>query len=187
MHLSGEVNLHLCPACCASTIRPLWEDVNGWNIVKCTSCGLAFVNPQPAPGALEDYYSNSYSVAKRVLSNQAQTGLTDEDHAAADKFITLIRQFNPNAWEVCEVGCSCGYLLAALRQHGFKVKGYELSSPASAFAREVFGLDVVQGRFRALPGSFDVVIMNHVLEHVTDPGQVVCDIALSLRGGICSL
>lgn len=184
MHPSEAVHLlHACPICCAGAIRPLWEDVDGWDIVKCTSCGLVFVNPQPVPAALKDYYSSSYHRAERVLCKKARTELTDEDHAAADKLTALIRRFNPNASKVCDVGCSFGYLLAAMRQRGFKVKGYEPSVPTSAFGREVFGLDVVQGEFRALPFSFDVVTMIHVLEHVPDPGRVVRDVALSLREG----
>jgi SAM-dependent methyltransferase len=151
--------------------------------VKCASCGLAFVNPQPVPAALKDYYSSSYHRVAWTLRNQARTELTNGDHAAADKFITLIRQFNPNAAEVCDVGCSFGYLLAALRQRGFKTKGYEISAPVSAFARKAFGLDVVQGKFRASPCSFDVVTMVHVLEHIPDPAQIVHDVALSLREG----
>lgn len=176
-------SLYACPACYESTIRSLWKDVDGWDIVKCTSCGLAFVNPQPTPDALDDYYFGSYHRAKCVLCNQARTELTDEDHTAANKLTTLIRQFNPSASEVCDVGCSFGYLLAALSQRGFRVKGYEPSAPVSAFAREVLGLDVVQGEFRALSHSFDVVTMIHVLEHVPDPGRVVHDFALSLREG----
>jgi 2-polyprenyl-3-methyl-5-hydroxy-6-metoxy-1,4-benzoquinol methylase len=175
--------LHICPACCANTIRPLWEDVDEWDIVECTSCGLAFVNPQPTLAALKDHYSRSYYRAQWVLRNKARTELTNEDYTATDKFTTLIHQLNPNASEVCDVGCSFGYLLAALRQRGFKVKGYELSATTSAFAREVFHLDVVQGEFCASPRSFDVVIMNHVLEHIPNPGRTVHDIALSLREG----
>lgn len=181
---SNEVNwLLYCPVCCEKEFQIYWENFDGWDVVKCKTCGFIFVNPQPTLASLEDHYSNTYLYAKMARQKKGRSELNDKDHEIADKYLKLIHQCNPDAMELCDIGCSFGYLLAALREHGFNVKGYELSSRVSAFAQKTFNLDVVNGVFQPTPNFFDVVIMSHVLEHVTNPGQIIHDVALSLRKG----
>lgn len=75
-----------------------------------------------------------------------------------------------------DVGTGVGALLHVARANGFDVKGIEVSPWAAGFAREEKGLDVRSGTLEEAgfnAGSFDVVVINHVLEHVPDPAAVL--------------
>lgn len=94
-----------------------------------------------------------------------------EDHLRRN----LLRHF-PRAQaapRILEIGCSKGFLLAALRRAGYEdVAGIDRSADDLAVARELFGLE---GRVEladameflpAHPGAFDVIVTRAVLEHV---------------------
>lgn len=70
-----------------------------------------------------------------------------------------------------EIGVGSGSFLQAARQSGFDVVGCDLSAPLCRRVEQRYGipmhcgpLDTIQGE-----GRFDVVVMNHVLEHVQQP------------------
>jgi SAM-dependent methyltransferase len=70
-----------------------------------------------------------------------------------------------------DVGCGNGRFLALVRALGWRAEGVEPDPRSAAVARRVSGAEVhaslAEGGFPA--ESFDVVTMNHVLEHVADP------------------
>ena len=69
-----------------------------------------------------------------------------------------------------DVGCGAGGYLAVMRALGWEVTGVEPDATSRAVARGE-GLRVVPSIAEAgfEPGSFDVVALNHVIEHLVDP------------------
>lgn len=85
--------------------------------------------------------------------------------------VTDLRSLDiPAGSRVLEVGCGNGKTLSALREMGCEVVGMDFSEEAiKQCARLVPGIDVRQGDLLDMPfedGSFDIVVMSHVLEHV---------------------
>lgn len=74
---------------------------------------------------------------------------------------------------VLELGCAHGGFVALLGWAGYGAAGVEMSPWVVDFARSTFGADVVAGPLeRHCPwpeGSFDVIVMNDVIEHLPDP------------------
>ena len=88
-----------------------------------------------------------------------------------------------------DVGCSAGFIADELALAGADTVGVDIDEPGLAAARERFGerVDFQVARGEALPfpdASFDVVVFNHIYEHVVDPEAVVAEIrrVLSPRG-----
>ena len=82
-------------------------------------------------------------------------------------------QLLPAGGSVLDLGCASGGLLAVLRARAAHSAGLELSATAARAAAEVADI-VVQGALedRDLPfqdGSFDLVVLADVLEHLADP------------------
>jgi SAM-dependent methyltransferase len=74
---------------------------------------------------------------------------------------------------VLDVGCGGGLFLGVLQQRGARVLGLDNSEEAARAAWEQNGVTVVLGDLLRAPfakGSFGVVTMFHVLEHLPDPG-----------------
>jgi len=80
-----------------------------------------------------------------------------------------------------DVGCSAGFIADEIARAGAVTAGVDIDEPGLARARERFG-DRVDFRFargEALPfddGEMDIVVLNHIYEHVVDPQAVVTDI-----------
>ncbi|HET7762041.1 MAG TPA: class I SAM-dependent methyltransferase, partial [Phycicoccus sp.] len=87
-----------------------------------------------------------------------------------------------------DVGCSAGFIADELALAGARTSGVDIDEPGLARARERFGerVDFRLARGEDLPfddGSVDLVVLNHIYEHVVDPEAVVADIHRVLRPG----
>jgi 2-polyprenyl-3-methyl-5-hydroxy-6-metoxy-1,4-benzoquinol methylase len=87
-----------------------------------------------------------------------------------------------------DVGCSAGFIADELARAGATTHGVDIDEPGLAKARARFGdrVDFRLARGEALPfadDSLDIVVLNHIYEHVVDPEAVVADIHRVLRPG----
>ena len=100
-----------------------------------------------------------------------------------------------------DVGCSAGFIADELALAGARTTGVDIDEPGLAKARERFGdrVDFRHARGEALPfddasvllgqldafpdASMDVIVFNHIYEHVVDPEAVVADIHRVLAPG----
>ena len=94
--------------------------------------------------------------------------------------------FLPNR-RLLDVGCGSGEFLVMMRDLGWQVQGIEPDGQAAKIAREKFGLRVEACTLEEakIPvGSFDVITVLHVLEHVPDPQKLIqeCSQALQPEG-----
>jgi SAM-dependent methyltransferase len=81
------------------------------------------------------------------------------------------RVAGPPHGKVLEVGCGGGQLLLNLRDVGWQATGLEIDEHAVRAAR-AHGLNVFQGGIATTEISetgFDLIILNHVIEHLSDP------------------
>ena len=153
------------------------EFQNYGRIVRCLDCGLAYTNPRPKSGALLQGYSSC--VDELYLSESTSRSINS--HLSLNTIKRFVR-----SGRLLEVGASTGYFLNAARAD-FEVEGLEPSEWACRVAREKFGLEVrtesLESTRRFAPGSFDVVAMIDVIEHLSDPRQAVARAAELLRPG----
>lgn len=85
--------------------------------------------------------------------------------------------------KLLDVGCGEGYFLREMLAAGWDVVGIEPDPQAASTARRV-GAPVIEARLvdAELPGeSFDLVTLNHVLEHMHDPLTELTACRLALR------
>lgn len=111
---------------------------------------------------------------------------TDEEFSAkveAQRRVVGGLQLEPG--DALEVGCNAGYLLAALREAGWKSYGIETSKACADYARRK-GFCVTNSSLQDAPlqnESFDLILMSHVLEHIPDPCRALSLAWSSLRPG----
>jgi 2-polyprenyl-3-methyl-5-hydroxy-6-metoxy-1,4-benzoquinol methylase len=151
----------------------------------CKSCHCLFLNPMPSNSEIAGFYPPSYwwspsrpGVLKKLESVYRRIAL--RDHIA---FITKSMRGRSEV-EVLDVGCGSGTLLGLLKRQGFLVRGVDFSSEAAAIAKRDNGVDVAVGSLDEAhfpDQSFDVVTLFHVMEHVTNPRQVLGEVSRILR------
>jgi len=156
----------------------------GFCLVRCSGCGLAYVNPRLPESARGEVYDDDYI--------RGHTGGEELD----GDFVWTVE---PTSWEatrvryatrgimkgrLLEVGCATGRFLSAVRQKGWEIWGVEFNRRAACVAAERLGCTVVVGGFEQaqLPeGHFDVICLFHVIEHMLDPFAAVRKIRALLR------
>ena len=170
-----------CLVCGETHVEPRFVQ-RGYPVFRCTGCGLEYVAPIPSPGELAEFYDRSYTVP---LELYAAAG---ERNAAR---IADLERWCPKRGRLLELGASYGHSLALARERGWDVVGVELSPTASEYARTHFGISVFNCDLADVPladGSFDAVIMWHVLEHVRNPKDQLLRLAKLLKpGGVLGL
>ena len=90
--------------------------------------------------------------------------------------------------DALDVGCSAGFIADELASAGARTTGVDIDEPGLARARERFGdrvdFRLARGEDLPLPDeSMDLVVLNHIYEHVVDPDAVLADIHRVLRPG----
>jgi SAM-dependent methyltransferase len=103
--------------------------------------------------------------------------------------VSLARRASLAARSVVEIGCGDGALLAELSSRGFggSLAGFDISAAAVELARgravpRVASLGVFDGaRLPVADGAFDLGVLSHVLEHVTEPGALLREAARACR------
>jgi 2-polyprenyl-3-methyl-5-hydroxy-6-metoxy-1,4-benzoquinol methylase len=154
-----------------------------FSVARCRAC--AQVVTLPVPADLGKYYPPGYYGDARGRRFPAVMEWLQEKLYAWRAGQVLRRLQRKNA-RVLDVGCGHGHLLHAFQRNGCDVTGTEFSDGACRYAREVLKLPVRVGELRELnfpDGSFDVVVMWHVLEHVSDPRPTLAEVARILRPG----
>lgn len=128
-------------------------------IAKCTNCGILktfstnkLFDPQQSRG---EWYEEN----KNLLVQQFQP------------IIRIIEQYKPSG-TVLDVGCSSGLLLEILKDKGYDVFGLEPNKDAFKVAEQKFELKIKNETLAQFTKSskkqFNVIIYNHVLEHIED-------------------
>ena len=152
--------------------------------VGCGSCGLVQINPRPDKPRLTKFYATEY--------RRYYQGVTDpsEKYVAAlnkDKRLEYTVRYLQGALglsersRILDYGCGEGSLFIALRKAGFigGLFGVELDQNFARFA-QLHGKAVVSDKlddFRELDGA----VINHVLEHLPDPVELLARIATALK------
>lgn len=140
----------------------------GFRLVRCRVCGLIYLPEKPVL-AMERYGKEYFTNRNEYLGRQ------DEFHTAFEELIGKIRG-RKSRGHLLDVGTGIGTLMEVASEKGFRVSGVEYSPWASNFARTEKGLDVFTGTLeeaRFPEETFDVVVLNHVLEHLEHPGETL--------------
>ena len=159
---------------------------NGHALFRCSLCGFLFVSPLPP--SVADIYGKDYFVgAKKGF------GYVDYDTDKGPmiptfkKYLQLIREVLDGEGALLDVGAATGFFVSLAREAGFDASGVELSGHAASRARER-GLDVRRGTLADISGTYDVITMLDLIEHVPYPRADVRKAALLLRpGGILAI
>lgn len=161
-----------CPMCGAMGAH-LSSSKNGYDIYACPACALRFVHPMPR--ATADIYAETY-----FAGAEEGFGYVDYDAdkqpmvGAFKKYLAYIRKLRPVARTLFDVGAATGFFLEIAQHEGFTVSGVEISEYAAGKAREK-GIDMRTGTLDAVPSDsrYDVITMLDLIEHVTDPTDVL--------------
>lgn len=157
------------------------------DVIACTDCGYAHVIPLPSEEALAEFYAKEFYQSEKA--DYLQSAYKDIDWRKLeflDIFRNLDQQFGLATGEALDIGSGPGIFLHAAADAGWRATGIE-PSPLAAQACLDQGLQVIEGMFDADSaggvGSFDLVHMRQVLEHLRDPQELLRLVRQVLKPG----
>lgn len=186
-----QTGLDRCPVCGASEAQPRFRvpfphqhtsgrqgfslteqiEVPSWTISKCARCSLQFAHPRPTKDDIIDFYASQEEPNDWELEHYLNS--QPDRLTGFSKLAEAISALPGKPRRLLEVGCAGGWFLDAARARGWEVQGVEASPKFQKFATTELGLPVVLGTLddlkKDLRGSFDVIAMFDVLEHLQDP------------------
>ena len=141
------------------------------NFVICKNCGLVRMNPYYTEDFLKIFYSKFYSPIYRGSSKCSEEKFNERilyGNSIIENIEKIIGDISNK--RIFEIGCGSGGILQAFKLKGNDVYGVDYGKEYLEFAK-IKGLNVVEGDFNELEkfGQCDILILNHLLEHITKP------------------
>ncbi|MEV5961606.1 class I SAM-dependent methyltransferase [Kribbella sp. NPDC051952] len=159
----------------------------GYSIEECPACGLVQLVPTPTAETLRALYEGD-----TYFDGEAGTGYSEYEDQEQEYLATFredvrrIRQYIPSG-RILEVGCGYGYFLQAALDAGYDAYGIDLSPAAVKWAAMRHPGRVFRGLLEEVPEiqdqQYDVIFGSHLIEHLTDPGDLLATASRLLKPG----
>jgi 2-polyprenyl-3-methyl-5-hydroxy-6-metoxy-1,4-benzoquinol methylase len=189
-----------CPLCESRPARTLATEIFAgyhFGVVQCVNCGMVYTKPRPSAAwraAFHDPKFRNMLVDRGVIAEthrvpESKVSVFDLEHQTAhvpsfERGLQVLGDSNRR--RLLDVGCSAGRFVALANERGFEAEGTDIQPEAVQQGRAHFGVrlhcgDLLAQGFPA--GSYDVVTMWDVLEHLPDPVAYLREVARILKWG----
>lgn len=168
-------SLDSCPICHSQNFSKFGEAKDytvsheTFTLKKCTSCDFLITSPRPTDQVLPRYYMSESYVSHTAKAVTLFDKIYEQVRARALRWkLTLVKKFSSTPQpSLLDYGCGTGYFLASMKQNGFKIAGVEPSSIARSNAEKITN-EKINETIESVEGTFDIITLWHVLEHVND-------------------
>jgi 2-polyprenyl-3-methyl-5-hydroxy-6-metoxy-1,4-benzoquinol methylase len=154
--------------------RGLANESRDFAVVKCRRCGLKRTLPVPD--------ETQYEVGMAATTSEGVFAGATTD-LWSNLLVDMVDRFGSLRGRVLDVGCHSGNFVEAARRRGYEATGVDPDPIATAAGRDL-GRPLLTGTLDQIDdASVDVVMMNHVLEHIESVDAALADIHRVLAPG----
>jgi 2-polyprenyl-3-methyl-5-hydroxy-6-metoxy-1,4-benzoquinol methylase len=201
-------NLTKCEICRSKEIKPLFKQKDKnlnisqeFYLSKCSNCKVIFLNPQPSYKELEKYYSSDkYYSLKQIQSKEESNKVKLNFYlynryfnSKNNNFIAKIL-FSPLKFmirgtkieknkNILDIGSGSGQFLYEMKESGMNVWGVEPgdfdNKGNKKYNLNIKNSDLIKAKYQK--EFFDVITMNHVLEHLNNPEENIKEVHRILK------
>jgi ubiquinone/menaquinone biosynthesis C-methylase UbiE len=184
-----------CPICKSNNIKTVYSThdrhygIEGiFNVSKCNSCLVRFINPMPTEDELTKLYPENtfYAYTDFTQSLEEKNNLKNKIKRS---FFLEIRTKDPKfskPGKILDIGCGSGEFLYKYKQSGWETTGVEVNSGAASLGNRVAELNIFAGSLiqaNLNSNYFDYIRSNHSFEHITNPHEVLTEANKLLKPG----
>lgn len=172
----------VCPACGCNQARTLFRGTDrlygttakSFLVIECRECQLLRLYPYPSPSELQQYYPDNYWYSSAGESDHADRLAESYRRLVLGDHLRFVRQAlrHCEPGPVLDTGCGGGLFLRMLEPEGRAIVGLDFSAGAASIAWNTNGVPAVCAsltRAPFAPGTFSLISMFHVLEHLFNP------------------
>lgn len=144
-----------------------------FDLSQCIDCGFTYLKDPPSLENLESYYQNE---SGHIMRNKPNYMIQLMKNFKFDLELSWLISSFPKSTHILDFGCGSGELINRLNKLGYK------ASAVDYYPAKNWPFDNIKYHQANLHGSkidslilqnVDLVIMRHVLEHLTDPQLVL--------------
>ena len=176
-----------CNACGSEAVEELsLKDRNGnyLRTVICRRCGLIWSDPRPPEDQLRKYYASDYRREyKGVYLPRLKHIFRDANDALRrSRFLEEVLSEDVS---ILDIGSGTGVFVYVMRKTGFNASGLEPNEGYANYSLDELHIPVQIGFIQDVEDStrYDIITLNHVLEHLDDPLATLHEIAALLKQG----
>ncbi len=154
-------------------------------IVKCNHCSLMYANPR-MHDVSQEVFIKEFDPAWVLAHGQRRFEKESLQIRDYKKTQAYINKNYPNQGKLIEIGSGFGHLLNFFKQDGWDVMGIEPLKGGCLFSESEFGIKAIPKTLEEASlneNSVDVVLMMHVIEHVSDPSSTFKEVYRILKPG----
>jgi 2-polyprenyl-3-methyl-5-hydroxy-6-metoxy-1,4-benzoquinol methylase len=171
-----ELSLKSCPLCGNESFTNLKNNDRyfmGIITAGCNKCGLIQTNPRPSNRGIEYFYKNEYRKFYQGVTDPSEKYIQENNKSERMDYLVSFLESCVNLAQlpnILDVGCSEGAFFSALRKSGYsgKLYGVELNKNFAEFAAKKNDATVYSS-IQELNKTFDLIVLNHVFEHLIEP------------------
>lgn len=180
----------VCPICSGENFKKIFfmKEICAWNqrrysLYKCLNCKN--VRPFPLPyldkNKLKIYGEENisfYENKERKILFESKEYLNYLKHFKEYNF--LFKKYHVSG-KLLDVGCGSGHLLMIAEKNGLSVEGLEVSKEQVRALSKRFKVSNLN--LEEIKKKYDVLTMNHVLEHIENPKKFVNSFSKRVKKG----
>lgn len=152
-------------------------------ILSCRHCGLLQTYPRPMEDKMGDYYRSSgyisHSESPETLFRKLYFFIRK---ITINRKIKYLGRYSAGGSKILDYGCGTGEFLAKCIEKGFGGQGLEPDEKARAAAQKLINRKILNSNQQLAKleyGTFDIITLWHVLEHIYD-----LDMTMDLFGNL---
>lgn len=180
-----------CPICGGENIKKIVEqddvcyrDGQVFSVSECLDCSLLFLDKRPPENEIGKYYDFDYQPFDSNYNYLSELFISWRTKNELKQFA----KHNSKIENVLDIGCANGAYLKKLKKYSsyLSFTGVDINVPTIEKSKGSDEINFLSGNIlqTELPSNhFDLVVMNHVIEHVYEPRKVLDKIYSLLRPG----
>ena len=168
----GERKIKFCTLCKSQKFELISShvrDSSKYKIKRCKKCHHVQIYPVPTMKEIEKFYNENLQ-EKNIGYKATIKEIKEKNLDDTIRRVSLIKKITSKRNSILEIGSGYGFFLERMKNSGYKIMGTEVSKARIKFLKKIPNIEIFQSSEPAkIKKKFDVIVMFHVLEHLTDP------------------
>lgn len=189
MKIADKNIRYKCSLCNCKAYADLYQN-EAIRYVMCEECSLVSLYPRPTEEEYAHFYEKEYQKHRHKLETYEEAVARLESKGSYDKrklYLPDLDRYITKQSRVLEIGSGWGVLSRLIQDtYRCEVQSIETGKLQAHVAKKYFKLNVFCGTLNAFmeankTESYDVIVMTHVLEHLTNPDNALTHINKLLK------
>ncbi len=148
-----------------------------FDVIDCESCLFKHIIPLIDAKELDQYYQEEFYLNADHYIKHHTEDIEWGEIEYNEKYDIFDQQISKKNKRILDIGSGPGYFLKTGVERGWDVLGFEPGRPAYEFSSQELNLNIINQPFSYENyknfGCFDIIHLNKVLEHITNPRQLL--------------